>query len=133
MSGFIKNSTEEVLFSTSYLNSRGIAFYKNQSSHYLNCVASSGTVGASLIITSQRIVYDVGKFVNVFNTEWAKSLGMCGFEIKKEEITNSFLRKAILPIFQEYVFETKRIVFSIPVGYFWDDKIKNAIKQFLIK
>ena len=133
MPDFIKNETEEILYSTSFFNSREITFYKNQSANFLNGIGRSGTLGASLIITSQRIVYNVGKLVKIFNAEWAKSLGMYGFELKREEITNAFLRKAVLPISQEYVFETKSIVFGIPVGYFWYNKIKNAIEKFLGK
>ncbi len=133
MSKFIQNETEEILYSTSFFNSREITFYKNQSADFLNGIGSSGTVGARLIITSERIVYSVGKFVKIFNVKWAESLGMYGFEIKREDITNAYLRRAVLPISQEYVFETKSIVFGIPIGDFWDDKIKNAIEQFIGK
>ncbi|MEI6728381.1 MAG: hypothetical protein WCK98_01940 [bacterium] len=133
MSDFIQNETEEILYSTTYYSSRAIYFYKNQSTSFFNSTGNSGTMGTRLVITSQRIVYEVAKFVKIFNSKRAESLGIYGFELKREEITNAFLRKAVLPVSQEYVFETKSIVFGIPVGYFWDNKIKNAVEKFLGK
>ena len=129
MSDFIKNETEEILYSNTYYSSRVISFYKNQSTSFFNSTGNSGTMGTRLVITSERIVYKVAKFVKIFNSKRAESLGMYGFEFKKDEIINAFIRNRFID--KEYIFETKSICFGIYVGYFWDDKIKNAIEKFL--
>ena len=130
MSDFVKNPTEVILYSG---NGFRVRFYKNNSSKFSNGVGSSGTIGTHITITSERIVYSTANFIKMFDSNWAESLGMYGFEIKKEYITKAFLRRDFLPVSQEYVFETKSIVIGIEVGYFWEDKIRNAIEQFLKK
>jgi len=125
MPHFIKNPTEVVLCS---IYSQSLYFYMNKSTSLFNRVVSGGGIGCSLIVTTERIVYSPSNLVKIFNVEWAKSLGLYGFEIKKEQIINSFRRNVILT--QEYVFQTNAITFGIEVGYFSKKNI-NAIEKFL--